>query len=85
MKANTQNLPYDYDSVMHYGAYDFSSNGKQTITPHHRVRIGQRKGLSSTDWKHVFKAYCTRELETQSLGKFSLHSNTYFSIYYYSR
>lgn len=74
MKANTQRLPYDYGSVMHYGVYDFSSNKKPTITPRRQVRIGQRKGLSSTDWKHVLKAYCTSELETQSLSKCTTHA-----------
>lgn len=69
MKANTGGLPYDYGSVMHYGAYDFSSNGKPTITPHQQVSIGQRRGLSDTDWKHLMKAYCSRDQASQSLGR----------------
>ena len=58
IRADTS-LPYDYGSVMHYGAYDFSSNGRATITPHWPKRIGQREGLSIVDWRHLQKAYCT--------------------------
>ena len=60
-EADTGDLPYDYDSIMHYGAYDFSSNGYPTITPidNDLSKIGQRKGLSSTDWDHIKRAYCS--------------------------
>ena len=59
MNANQRGLPYDYGSIMHYGAYDFSSNGEPTITPLKRVKIGQRNGLSDIDWTHLQKAYCS--------------------------
>ena len=57
MRANTGGIVYDYNSVMHYGARDFSSNGRPTIIPRHPANIGQREGLSSTDWKHI-EIYC---------------------------
>ena len=54
-------LPYDYGSVMHYGKYAFSSNGWPTITTRQSANIGQRKGLSMPDWRHIQKAYCQRD------------------------
>lgn len=41
---------YDYQSIMHYGAYSFSKNGKKTIIPLvDGVEIGQRSRLSVKD------------------------------------
>ncbi len=41
---------YNYDSIMHYGAYGFSKNGKKTISVlHGDHQIGQRSGLSQGD------------------------------------
>lgn len=41
---------YDFDSIMHYGAYAFSKNRKPTITTKPSGKpIGQRKGLSAGD------------------------------------
>jgi hypothetical protein len=46
--------PYDFDSVMHYGQFDFSQDGQATITvlpPNEQwqTRIGQRTHLSRMD------------------------------------
>ncbi len=46
--------PYDFDSVMHYGQFDFSRDGQRTITvlpPNEfwQSRIGQRDHLSHWD------------------------------------
>jgi astacin len=49
---------YDYDSIMHYDAYAFSSNGLPTIevlTP--GAVIGQRVGLSYGDIETIFTMY----------------------------
>ncbi|KAM4723164.1 embryonic protein UVS.2-like [Rhinophrynus dorsalis] len=61
-KANTNNLglEYDYSSVMHYGAYDFSNtSGKMTIVPKPdpTVPIGQRDGLSNLDVAKINRLY----------------------------
>lgn len=44
-------MNYDYGSVMHYGKYGFSTNGKPTLQAVGDVNkeIGQRNGLSATD------------------------------------
>ena len=46
---------YDYDSIMHYGAYAFSKNGNKTIVA--PENIGQRGGLSEGDIDAVFRMY----------------------------
>ncbi|KAH8378321.1 hypothetical protein KR093_010744 [Drosophila rubida] len=52
-------LGYDYASLMHYGAYAFSKNGKATIVPLQRgVKIGQRVGLSPKDVLKLKAMYC---------------------------
>ena len=49
---------YDYSSIMHYGAYYFSKNGKKTIQPLvDDVEIGQRDHLSDKDIAAVNSMY----------------------------
>ncbi|XP_045761296.1 zinc metalloproteinase nas-13-like [Maniola jurtina] len=48
--VTTFGVPYDYNSIMHYGEYYFSKNGKRTIIPlQENVTIGQRIHLSKGD------------------------------------
>ena len=60
-ETSTQGMAYDFDSVMHYDAYAFSSNHRPTITPLDRTvrlgRLGQRRLLSSTDIAHLKAMY----------------------------
>lgn len=52
-------IRYDYGSIMHYGAYDFSKNGRPTITAKVSgvTNMGQRDGLSSSDIAKVNRMY----------------------------
>ena len=60
--SSTQDLGYDFDSLMHYDAFAFSANDQPTITPvDHTVpltRLGQRTVLSATDVRHIKALYC---------------------------
>ena len=61
--ATTQGVPYDFDSIMHYGARAFSRNGQNTVEPISSSipirRLGQRDGFSSSDLQHVNGLYCS--------------------------
>lgn len=57
--------PYDYGSIMHYGAYGFSINGEPTIVPKKAgVEIGQREALSALDIQSLAILYAN-ELPAQ--------------------
>ncbi|XP_068539932.1 astacin-like metalloendopeptidase isoform X1 [Anas acuta] len=77
VKSKNLGLPYDYSSVMHYGAYDFSSApGKPTIVPipNPSVPIGQREGLSNLDVAKINKLYkcnCCSSVLPKPKGSFS--------------
>ena len=52
--------PYDFESMMHYGAYAFSKNRRETITTIDRSKqrlIGQRNGFSKIDIQQINLLY----------------------------
>ncbi|XP_056383576.1 astacin-like metalloendopeptidase isoform X2 [Hyla sarda] len=68
---NTLQLPYDYNSVMHYGRYTFSNTSlKPSVVPKPdpMVFIGQRDGLSGQDVAKINKFYACNLCRTKFLG-----------------
>ncbi|XP_039284218.1 low choriolytic enzyme isoform X1 [Nilaparvata lugens] len=63
---------YDYDSIMHYGKYFFSTNkSKPVITPKFpATKLGQRKMLSKTDCLKVNQLYGCLEKSKYSQKKY---------------
>lgn len=61
-------LAYDYRSIMHYRPYEFSNNGKPTITAKHVVvnDMGQREGLTSIDVTKINKLYNCKDVCNQN-------------------
>ncbi|XP_078131003.1 zinc metalloproteinase nas-14-like isoform X2 [Sander vitreus] len=60
--GDTQNLPYDLESIMHYGKYFFSVNGSPTVlSKQTEVVIGQRTHLSNLDILKLNKLYNCEE------------------------
>lgn len=72
-KRIPEDLTYDFDSIMHYGQWDFSNNTKKTIELKIKTNvcfIGQSFKLSSNDISHInnligYKAN-TKEVHTNN-------------------
>nr|XP_015197821.1 PREDICTED: astacin-like metalloendopeptidase [Lepisosteus oculatus] len=76
-EGNTLGLPYDMDSIMHYGEFFFSSNGEATIVPKSGgVKIGQRTHLSVLDIKRINKLYKCDTREVMALEQNLIQSPT---------
>ncbi|CAD5119879.1 DgyrCDS8464 [Dimorphilus gyrociliatus] len=70
LKKDTDDLvPYDYASLMHYGAY-VGGKHKKTIAPHNPIfdkTIGQLVGLSFLDSKLINEVYCKNSCGNKKL------------------
>jgi Astacin (Peptidase family M12A) len=78
--GDTQGLPYDYESILHYGWNYFAIDKKRpTIIPRRGVKkiaIGQRFGMSPMDVKRINLLYKCQEKTSRSSGSGKLSSRT---------
>ncbi|KAJ0070382.1 hypothetical protein NL108_007702 [Boleophthalmus pectinirostris] len=58
-KTDHLNLPYDYNSILHFGMYAYSQDGSPTIIPkgNPNVKIGQATTLSRIDRMKINRLY----------------------------
>jgi astacin len=68
--------PYDFGSIMHYGAFAFSRNGQRTIETLRGEQIGQRNGLSQGDITAVRALYPRLEPPPQTTRLFRYWGNS---------
>lgn len=59
--CTTQDIPYEYESIMHYGAEAFTSNGRPTMVPKKPgarvIEPYDKPGLTALDVKKIHKLY----------------------------
>ncbi|WP_187345325.1 M12 family metallopeptidase [Cystobacter ferrugineus] len=59
--CTTQDIPYEYSSIMHYGAQAFTANGRDTMVPKQRgamiLEPYDKPGLTALDVKKIHKLY----------------------------
>uniref|UniRef100_A0AB38ZEH5 Metalloendopeptidase n=1 Tax=Oncocephalus sp. TaxID=2944721 RepID=A0AB38ZEH5_9HEMI len=62
VEFTTYDIPYNYESVMHYKSDAFSKNGKPTIVAKNgegTAKMGQRKRAHDLDLQKINKMYCS--------------------------
>ena len=79
-KASTQQVPYDFQSIMHYGSYCYSSNGKPTLLQRVHsedrvefVKVKTVKLPSDYDYLHLNLLYC----EGRHAGKTLINATSF--------
>ena len=82
--TTTQNLPYDYQSLMHFPSHAYSINGKPTLKPLDESINESYLGSSNTpteiDYYHIKMLYC-KGLYIVAIG--DSYTIKMFSAYYY--